>query len=130
MAKTDFKLPKQLAEVADLLYETRQERLALQKQVEELQARETLMKDHLIAKLDKNDATGIAGHTACVRIVTKVEPQVEDWDKLYKYISRTKSWDLMQRRISAPAVRERWEAGKELPGVGEFINVTVSLTKV
>lgn len=125
-----FEVPENLAVAVDLLYTTRQARLEIQKQVEALQARETQLREHLINTLPKSDATGIAGKVARATIVTKTEPTVEDWDEFYKWLSRNKAWDCIQRRISAPAIRARWEAHKRVAGVGTINVVSVSLNKV
>lgn len=125
-----FKLPKSLAKCADLLYETRAARLELQKQVDELKKNEAELKDHLINSLPKSDASGVSGKVANAKITKKTIPQVEDWEAVQKYIKRTNAFDLLQRRLSAPAVTERWDAGKTVPGVTKFIAVDVSCTKV
>jgi len=125
-----FEVPENLAVAVDLLYTTRQTRLEIQKQVEALQARETQLREHLINTLPKSDATGIAGKVARATIVTKTEPTVEDWDEFYKWLSRNRAWDCIQRRISAPAIRARWEAHKKVAGVGTIQVVSVSLNKV
>jgi hypothetical protein len=125
-----FKIPKQLAVAGDLLYETRQKRLALQKEVDELQSQETQLKDYLIANLPKSQASGIAGKVARIKIETKDIPQVKDWDVFYKYVKRTGDFDLMQRRLSDTAVKARWENGKQVPGVEVFTSTVVSCTKV
>jgi len=36
----------------------------------------------------------------------------------------------MQKRLIDGAIKERWEAGKEVPGVGHFNAVSVSINKV
>jgi hypothetical protein len=125
-----FKPPKQLAVCGDLLYTTRQERLALEKLVEELKTKENILREHLIANLPKSEASGIAGKIARVKIDTKDVPHVKDWETLQKYVKRTGSFELLQRRISDTAVKERWEAGKEVPGVERFTATVVSCTKV
>lgn len=125
-----FEVPENLAVAVDLLYTTRQTRLEIQKQVEALQARETQLREHLISTLPKSDATGIAGKVARATIVTKTEPTVEDWDEFYKWLSKNRAWDCIQRRISAPAIRARWEAHKKVAGVGTVQVVSVSLNKV
>lgn len=126
----EFKFPKTLAQCADLLYETREARLAIEKQAEELKKREALLKDHLINELPKSQAGGIAGKVARVTITTKLIPQVKDWDSFRAYIKKTGSWDLIQKRVSDTAVKERWEAGKEIPGVEAFQTTGVSINKV
>ena len=130
MASDTFVPPTNLAVCVDLLYTTRQQRLDIQEQVDALKAKETALREHLINTLPKSDATGIAGKLARATIVTKVEPQVEDWDEFFTWVSKTKAWDCLQRRISAPAIRARWEAKKVVKGMGSVNVVSVSLNKV
>jgi hypothetical protein len=125
-----FVLPKSTAACADLLYLTRIDRLALAKVVEELEKRETALKEHLISTLPVSQATGVAGKVARVTIVPKEIPQANDWGKLYAYIKKQDAFDLLQRRLSNGAVEERWENGIEIPGVEKFNTKTVSINKV
>ena len=92
-------------------------------------AEEKALKEHIINNLPKSDS-GAAGKVARVSVVTKDVPQVKDWDAFYKYVSRTKSFDLLQRRLSDAAIKERWENKKQVPGVEAFTVVSVSLNKV
>lgn len=126
----EFKLPDNLAKCADLLYTTRQARLDLDKKVEELKKRETMLREHLIENLPASEATGVAGKVARATVVTKEEPQVEDWDSFYAYVHKNKFYHLLQRRLSNPAVKELWEAHKVVKGVGKIIVKTISLNKV
>lgn len=131
MAKsTKFKMPKSLAACADLLYLTRQDRLTAQKVVDELQERETALREYLINNLPKSEATGVQGGVARATVVLKEVPRVEDWDALYAYVKKQNAFELLQRRVSNAAVEERWELGKQVPGVSKFNAVTISLNKV
>lgn len=127
--KQEFKIPKDLGAVADLLYTTREARYALQHDVDKLEEQEKLLKDHLITNLPKSKAEGITGKVANATVQRKVRPSVEDWDALYKHVAKTKEWELLQRRLGEKAVQDRWDAGKTVPGVGKFDYVTVSLKK-
>lgn len=123
-------IPKKLGDVADLLFKTRAERLATTKKVEELQARETALKNHLIDNLPKSEATGVAGKAARVQIVVKQRLGVKNWEEVYAYIKKNNAFDMLQRRLSDTAVKDRLEAGKKVPGV-EFTAVAdVSITKL
>jgi len=126
----EFTLPSTLSGCADLLYTTRQMRLGIEKQAEELKARETELREHLIANLPADGATGIAGKIAQALIVKKEEPQVDDWEAYWKWIAKNKAWDCVQRRINPAAVKARWAEKKKVAGVSSYINVTLSLTKV
>jgi hypothetical protein len=55
---------------------------------------------------------------------------VEDWDKFYAFIRKTKNFGLLQRRAGDAAIQELWDAGKTVPGVSTFNVVTVSVNKV
>lgn len=126
----EIKIPEKLGACADLLYTTIQKRYALQKQVKALEELETRLEEKIIKELPKSESTGVAGKKARVAIKTKDVPQVEDWPSLYAYITKTKSFDLLQKRLATGAVGERWEAKKTIPGVKKFTAISVSCTKV
>lgn len=127
---SEFKIPSTLGACADRLYKVRQERLKQQKVVDQLAAEESALKEHIIQALPKSEASGVAGRFCRVSVVSKMVPQVKDWDTFYKYVKRTGQFDLMQRRLSDAAIKERWEAGKEVPGVEHFNAVSVSINKI
>lgn len=127
--KGALKLPKSMGACADLLFKTRETRLALQKQVEALAADEATVREHIINTLPK-DSTGAAGHLCRVSVVTKQIPQVKSWEDFYAYIKKTSQFDLMQRRISDAAIKERWDNGKTVPGVESFGAVSLSINKL
>ena len=125
-----LKLPKSPAQCADLLYTTRQQRLELQHEVDELQELETALKNYFVDNLPKSQASGIAGKVARVQLGSKVVAQVADWPAFYKYVKKNDAFYLMQRRLSDSAITEIWEDGKKVPGVEPFNIVTVSCTAV
>jgi hypothetical protein len=112
-----------------MLYETKQERLGLQKQVDLLKEKESALTQEIIDTLPKSSATGVAGRVAACRVVTKEVPTVTDWEALYAFIKKNNAFELLQRRLSVPAVTERWEEDVTVPGVGTFTEVKLSLTK-
>ncbi len=123
-------LPKTLGACADKLYRLREQRQDAQKVVDKLKSQETELKVHLINTLPKSDLQGAIGKKARVKITTKDVGNIKDWDKFCKYMSKNKAWDLVQRRVSAKALKDRWDEGKKIPGVEPFRVVDVSLTKV
>jgi len=130
MAEVTYKFPKQLGACADKLFQLREKRLEMQKAVDEVEAEEKALKEHLINNLPKSEASGVAGKLARVTIVTKQIPQVKDWDLFYKHVKKTGEFELLQRRLTDSAIKERWEEGKKIPGVESFNAVTVSINKV
>lgn len=131
MAKAKpFKFPKSIGACADKLYQLKEKRLKMQKEVDAVASEESALKEHIINTLPKSEASGVAGKIARVTVVTKTTPRVEDWDKFYAYIKKNNAFEMLQRRVGDKAIAERWDAGKEVPGVGHFTFPTVSINKV
>lgn len=145
MAAKPKAFPKSLGACADLLFDMREKRLAADKVAAELKAEESRLKEHIINTLDK-DSGGAVGKHHKVVVITKMKPQVKDWDKFYAYVKRTGAFDLFQRRLGEQAAMDRTTFGtrvdptnegalityvkKTVPGVEIFNAVDVSLTKV
>lgn len=125
-----FRLPKKEGDLADLLYRTREMRLDIQKRIEKLEKLEGQLRDYFIDNLPKSNKSGIAGGVARVQIEVKPVPQVENWEKFYAYIMKHKAFDLLQRRLSEGAAKERMEEEGKLPGVMIFNAKKVSCTKI
>lgn len=132
-AKPPVKLPKQLGQCVDLYWELRQQRLELVRQVAELEEKEQFVKNHLIENIPKSSATGVAGVHCRVSIKQDFVPRVEDWSKFYDYVAKNKakgSFALLNKAVNASAVKEIWEANKQIPGVGRFGIVKLSVNKI
>ena len=124
-----YKFPKNFGACADRLSDIRELRLKMQREVDAVEAEEKALKEYIIANLPKSEGGAIGKHHK-VQVVTKIVPSLKDWDAFCRFVSRTKSYDLFQRRLNEKAVAERWEAKKEVPGVEQFQAVTLSLTKI
>lgn len=128
MAAKPIKYPKSLGACADLLYIWRAERLAADKAANALKEREQALIDHIIETMPADD-TGAVGKTHTIKIETKKKWTVKDWPAFYAYISKTKGFDLLQRRVGEQALQARLDDGKKVPGIEPFNAKSVSLTK-
>lgn len=43
-------------------------------------------------------------------------PAIEDWNLFYDFVAKTGQFELLHKRLSSTAFRERWEAGEAIPG--------------
>ena len=43
-------------------------------------------------------------------------PAITDWPTFYKHVQETNGFDLLHKRLSNVAFRDRWEAGEVIPG--------------
>ena len=121
---------RKLAGMADEIWSLRESRLALQRQIDEIHEKEREIKAALIAEIPLTGATGVSGKLAAVKVIEKMVPQVADWSELYKHIKKTGSFELLQRRVSETAVRERWAEDEKIPGVDCVTINDLSLSKV
>jgi len=85
------------------------------------------MSDDLLNNFNKQDLNGASGKLGSVSVTKTIVPDVEDWNKFFSYVHRNKAFDMLQRRVSVSAFRERLEAGKKVPGVVPFTKVDIRL---
>lgn len=124
-----MRIPKGVGACADLLGKLKAEKAELTKKMNKLDENYRAVKEYVIQTLPKSAAKGVSGKNFRATIKTKEVPSPKDWDKIYKHITRTKSFDLLQRRLSSTAVKDRWEDGKKIPGIESFTITDVSVTK-
>lgn len=124
-----FAPPKNLAQCADMYYQKREARLALERQAAVLQSEESACREHLINSLPKSEASGIAGKVCRVAVENKPVYQVKDWEAVWGFLIKNVKkmpglTGLLQRRINEGMVREMAENGTKIPGV-EALDVPV-----
>jgi len=120
----------EIAKVVNNYITARDERRNVEKTVDKLKELESELKATIIRELKEAKAGAVAGKSYTATLKKKTQPQVAAWEELYPYIVENDAWDLIQRRISGPAVRERWDDGKEIPGVVAVEVEDLSFTKL
>jgi hypothetical protein len=97
----------------------RAERLALDKQAADVKKFEEELKSAIIAKYKEQGITGMGGILGTVNMSKIEEPVAQDWLSIWGYIRENGEFELLHKRLTNTAVRERWDAGVEIPGVGK-----------
>ncbi|HET6455341.1 MAG TPA: hypothetical protein VFI02_13135 [Armatimonadota bacterium] len=123
-------LPPAIGLCADLYAEVRELRLAMQKHVDNVKARETEVREHIIDNLSKSLDSGAAGLRYRAQIVMKEHPSLKDWDAFTSYVAANRRFDLLQKRLSDKAVMDLMDDGVVVPGVEKFNAKEVSITKI
>jgi len=122
--------PRSIGLCADLYQETRELRLAMQKETEAVEAREKEIKAYIIDNLSKSDDTGAAGKHHRAQIVMKTAAKIADWGVFCSFIRKNDRFDLLQKRVSEAPIKELWEERDNVPGI-EKVNVPdISITKI
>jgi hypothetical protein len=118
-----------IGNLIDKLYDLRQQRLDLQKQVDALKEQETALRQAILFELDMNGLAKASGSHATAGVTLSIQPSVEDWDAVYEFIQRNQRFDLLQKRLSTTAWRELVDEGVHVPGTFVMEVRDISLTK-
>jgi len=122
-------MSKELGTMIDGLYDLRAQRLAIEKQVEELKASETAMKEAILGTLKESGLEGAKGEVATASIQYKIKANVTDWNAVYDYIREQDMFALLQKRLTTTLWAALQEDGITVPGTEPIPVVDLSLTK-
>lgn len=126
------KLP--IGSLADLLYELRQLGKVLGSLTTPFEdiLPDTIktVEEFFIQKLAVGESSGVQGRKSRVQITEQIIPVIQDWPKFYAHIKKTGEFELLNRAVNRASVTERWDAKKQVPGVGKFHSKRVSCTKL
>jgi hypothetical protein len=120
-----------LPDLIDQYISTRAERLDLDKQAKLIGEHEELLKKAIIAKYQEQGITALGSRLGTVKVTRSEEPVAQDWPTVWKYIQETGEFELLHKRLTNLAVKERWDVGLEIPCVGkqEVLLLSVTVTK-
>lgn len=121
---------KELADLADKYWRTRDERLAADKIAAALASEESKAKATLIEQFLLQDITAIGGKSVRLSIKKDFVPAVKDWPAYYAYIVANNAFELLEKRPGRLACKERWEAGEIIPGCEKFASYSLSKESV
>ena len=119
-----------LGNSVDQLYLLREEIKRHNHEIEGLRSKAHQIEQDLLKSFVQADLLGATGKLGRLTIKLVMEPTIEDFVLVFRYASRTKNYGLLQRRLNAQAVRELWDVGKEIPGVGTFNRTKISVLKL
>jgi hypothetical protein len=122
---------KSTGAIIDELYNRRAERLAIERTVKQMKQDEETLSKIIKERLVQGNMSKASGLVATASPYTDLQPQVEDWALVHKYVSDNDAFHLLQRRLSVEPWRELiTESGILVPGTVIFENEKLSITKV
>ena len=116
-----------IGHLVDRLWEKREEKRALEKQVSACEKEYAEMETLLMARMEQEAMPKTAGSRASVAASKRVVPTVKDWDTFHAFIHRHKYYHLLERRPSVTGCRELFETKGQIPGVEPFTKSTLRL---
>ena len=88
------------------------------------------MEYDLIKHMQSEGLETSGGKLAKASIQDRTSYNIIDWPKFIAYIKRTNSFDMLQKRLSSTAVKERLDDKKKVPGIKPYTRHTITLRKV
>lgn len=119
-----------LGSVTDQMFEIREQRRALEAQDKELKAQYDSLEKQLIELLDAQGVDRCSGAHVSATITENTQFSFDGEDgftKFMPWMARHKLYHLVQRRLSAPALREIIATKGAIPGVVAYQERKVSL---
>jgi len=118
-----------LPDLVDSYISIRAQRLAKDKEAAAMKESEDDLYQVIISKMRAGDMTAIGGANGLVKLNRSIEPVATDWRALYDYIKATDSFEFLHKRITTTAIKEHWNEGEKIPGVGEMEIFKLSVSK-
>ena len=131
LEEAPIEFPADVGECIDKLFMLRSQRIMLGKEIAERKRTEAKYTLHIIGKLRDAKLSGGMGSKANASYKIEKVPTAtkEGWPKIWKYIKEHDAFDLLAKKLSGKAVKERWEAGEIIEGIETFDKPKLSLTK-
>lgn len=111
----------------DNLWALREEKRALEAQVEGVEEKIKALEGELIARMDQEGVDKSTGKKASVAVSETVVGNITDFDALCAFVKKTGYFHLLQRRVTDTACRELWEQKKPIPGVEPFTRRRINI---
>lgn len=112
---------KDLGTLADAFWSTKTERLSADKVSKALKTDESALEAKLIAEMLRQEITAAGGKSIILTMPTPTqEPVVTDWPAFWQFIKQQDDMSLFEKRPGRAAIKERWENGESIPGIGKF----------
>jgi len=119
-----------LPDLVDSYIATRAQRLVKDKEAAQIKQAEDDLWQIIVSKMRTEGMSACGGTNGLVKMTKNVEPVALDWPATWKFIKENDAWELMHKRLTSTAVKERWEAGEEIPGVGRTDVYKLSVSKL
>jgi len=120
-----------LPDLVNQYISVRAQRLAKDAEAKEIKEFEEVLKEAIVSKYREQGLKVLGASNGIVKMSVLIEPIAQEWPTIWEYIRENGTFELLHKRLANLAVKERWDAGIELPGIGrvEVYKLSVSGAK-
>ena len=101
---------------------------ALEAKVREEKETQVSLQADFLQAMELVGTTTYNSGLATISMVETEVARVQDWEQLYSYIKENNAFDLLQRRVSNPAWRDRLENEEKLDFIEPFTQKALRVT--
>jgi len=105
-----------IKDLIDDFVATKNEREALSATIKEKTEKLGRLEGDLMKLMSEAGISQAASDKASCTMKLTQHPAIKDWQAFYGYVASTGQFELLHKRLSSAAFRERWEAGEVIPG--------------
>ena len=91
----------------------------LKAQEKEFNAQKRELEAQIAIRMTEEGLEKISNGGRTLSLKKEIVPDVQDWDALQQHVAETGEFELLHRRVSATAYREKVALGADVPGVTE-----------
>ena len=88
----------------------------LNAEVKSCTERMTALEADIMDLMSQAGISGASTERASCTMKSVQHPAIDDWNLFYDHVAKTGQFELLHKRLSSTAFRERWEAGEAIPG--------------
>jgi hypothetical protein len=107
----------------------RAQRLELDRQSKVVKEAEDDLQKVIVSKMREGDMKALGAANGLVKLHESEEPVAENWEEIWAFIKANDAWELLHKRITITAVKERWNDGVAVPGVGKSTVYKLTVSK-
>lgn len=89
---------------------------SLNEQIKECNEKLAKIEAEIMEQMSNAGISQAASDKASCTMRQVTHPAITDWDAFYKHVASTGEFELLHKRLSSTAFRERWESGEAIPG--------------
>jgi len=105
-----------IKELIDVYVAAKGEREDLNAKAKALTVKLTKLEADIMEQMSQNGLHKAASDKASVTMRLATHPAITDWNAFYAYVAETKQFELLHKRLSSTAFKERFAAGETIPG--------------
>jgi hypothetical protein len=92
---------------------------SLNEQVKACNEKLATIEADIMTQMSNAGISQAASEKASCTMRQSTHPAIEDWAAFYDYVRENGAFELLHKRLSSAAFKERWEAGEVVPGTSK-----------